>query len=89
MNLAYIRVSTAEQNDARQYEGLKKARYRQMVYREDQRQGYQPPTVADVTGLCPGRGHHIHSRFLTHCPFNEGSSGHRGAACLKGRPSGQ
>ena len=24
MNLAYIRVSTVEQNDARQYEGLKK-----------------------------------------------------------------
>ena len=40
MNIAYVRVSSIDQNEERQVEGLTKYNIDKWVYRETERQGY-------------------------------------------------
>ena len=50
MKVAYVRVSTEEQNEARQIE----ARHRKVVHRKNQRQEYGQAPAPSYARLCTG-----------------------------------
>ncbi len=62
-HIAYVRVSTAEQNEARQIEALKKHGIDKWYTEKVSGKNMNRPQLKSYVGLCAGRRYHLYSRL--------------------------
>ncbi len=61
MRIAYVRVSTEEQNEARQREALKQYRIEKWFCEKRSAKEYESPAVGGNVGVCQKRRYHLYS----------------------------
>lgn len=61
MRIAYVRVSTEEQNEARATRSVETIPDRKMVLREAISKRYESPAVGGNVGVCQKRRYHLYS----------------------------
>ena len=66
--LAYVRVSTEEQNEARQVEALEKYDIDKWFIEKISGKDMNRPKLKEIAGLRTRGGHDLHSRFFTYQP---------------------
>lgn len=89
MHVAYIRVSTLEQNEDRQLEAMKRYPIEKFFKEKISAKDMNRPELQKMLEFVrEGDVVHIHDFFQT-CPQHEGPVGNRGAAEKEGRCPGQ
>ena len=61
MRIAYVRVSTEEQNEARQREALKQYQIEKWYCEKKVSKRYEPSTVRGNAGICQKRRYRLYS----------------------------
>ena len=72
MRLAYVRVSTAEQNEQRQVEAMKRYDIEKWFIEKVSGKDTNRPKLQELLDFAREGGHDTHTRFFPPCPLHKG-----------------